>query len=237
MQLWNCVVRAPEGNHLDCKFCRQFLSLSILSVLSTLSCLSVFLQKKYSGSLWARLQGLDKSSAAAAAAVSMRDVTLVNYYYLYAGKRWSISTQKAKRREVSRLFWGKRRESRGVKNKGQAKKERNLSRVFTRRWHKTANTPRRRRRRRRRTTTRGKRKKKTTRGAPRGTGRRGHGTSRHGTGERPANGPWAGKRDPWILFFCPTARSPLQVRLVNCCYPLGNCEFPSSDTLLTVVFY
>jgi hypothetical protein len=34
----------------------------------------------------------------------MRDVTLENYYYLYAGKRWSTNTQKAKRREVSRLF-------------------------------------------------------------------------------------------------------------------------------------
>ncbi len=60
-----------------------------------------------------------------------------------------------------------------------------------------------------------------------------HSPARHGwaASQRAARGR---QRDPWILFFCPTARSPLQERLANCCYELGNFQFPSSHTLLTV---
>jgi hypothetical protein len=53
MQLRNCVVRAPERNHLDCKFYRQFFSLSILSQFSQFSQLSrislSFCRKNFQG--------------------------------------------------------------------------------------------------------------------------------------------------------------------------------------------
>lgn len=76
-------------------------------------------------------------------------------------------------------------------------------------------------------TTRGKRKKKTTRGEQR-AGPAGGATARHGTA-RVSGQPtgWAGNETcEFYFFFCPNSRSPLQDRLVNFSYLLGNCKFP-----------
>jgi hypothetical protein len=73
----------------------------------------------------------------------------------------------------------------------------------------------------------GKRKKKTTRGEHR-AGPAGGATARHGTA-RVSGQPtgWAGNETcEFYFFFCPNSRSPLQDRLVNFSYLLGNCKFP-----------
>ncbi len=103
-----------------------------------------------------------------------------------------------------------KRESRGVKNKGQAKKK-NLSLVSlpdddTRlQTHHEEDEEEDEEQQQE-----GRGRRRRPGGAPRGTGRRGHGTARHGTGERPANG-LGRQRDPWILFFflpeCPFSSS------------------------------